>query len=79
MSRVKENLKAGNLVVFCMGPGDFTTTGHFILLTGVEDGKVIVHDPNSPTRTEQLWDLDLIKGQIENLWVLKRPGAEATE
>lgn len=79
MSNVKKHLQAGNLVVFSMGPGDFTTTGHFILLAGVQDGMAIIHDPNSPTRTEQLWDLDLIKGQIENLWVLKRPSAEATE
>ena len=76
MSNVKKQLEAGNLVVFCMGPGDFTTSGHFILLTGVKDGLVTINDPNSPTRTEQLWDLDLIKDQIENLWVLKRPTAE---
>ena len=24
-----------------------TTTGHFIVLTGVEDGKIRVNDPNS--------------------------------
>lgn len=76
MSNVKKQLEAGNLVVFCMGPGDFTTSGHFILLTGVKDGMAVIHDPNSPTRTEQLWDLSLIKDQIENLWVLKRPTAE---
>ena len=71
MSQVKKHLEAGELVVFCMGPGDFTTSGHFILLTGVKDGMVTINDPNSPTRTETLWDLNAIKGQIENLWVFK--------
>ncbi len=71
MSNVKKLLQEGNLVVFCMGPGDFTSSGHFILLTGVQDGLAVVHDPNSPTRTAQLWDLNLIKDQIQNLWVFR--------
>ena len=79
MAQVKQHLEAGELVVFCMGPGDFTTSGHFILLTGVKDGMVTINDPNSPTRTEMLWDLNAIKDQIENLWVFKGPLPAATE
>lgn len=43
-----------------MRPGDFTTIGHFILLTGVEDGKIKVNDPNSKIRSSKLWDYDVI-------------------
>ena len=68
---IKDHLDAGNPIICIMGPGDFTTSGHFILLTGVKDGMVTINDPNSPTRTETLWDLNAIKGQIENLWVFK--------
>lgn len=31
-----------------MRPGDFTTAGHFIVLTGTQDGLLCVVDPNSP-------------------------------
>lgn len=68
-NRIIRNLQAGNPIICVMGPGDFTTSGHFIVLTGYTDGKLQVNDPNSPTRSEKLWDFDDIKGQIRNLWV----------
>lgn len=52
-----------------MRPGDFTTTGHFIVLTGAEDGRIRVNDPNSRKRSEKLWDYDRLEYQINNLWV----------
>lgn len=71
---ILSQLKQGNLVILAMGPGDFTTTGHYILLAGEQDGKAIVHDPNSSTNTAMLWDLTKIRSQIENLWVYKPVG-----
>lgn len=61
-------LEQGHPVVCSMRPGDFTTTGHFIVLTGVEDGKICVNDPNSRKRSEKLWDYDRLEYQINNLW-----------
>lgn len=69
--RIMDNLKVGNLVILAMGPGDFTDSGHFILLTGVQDGKAIVHDPNSVTNSEQLWKVSSIRKQIQNVWVFQ--------
>ena len=62
-------LEAGHPVVCSMSPGDFTTTGHFIVLTGIEDGRIRVNDPNSRKRSEKLWDFDRLEPQIRNLWV----------
>ncbi len=70
-SRIIRNLEVDNPIICVMGPGDFTTTGHFIVMTGYVDGKIKVNDPNSPTRSGMLWDYDDIKGQIRNLWVLR--------
>lgn len=69
--RIIRNLEVGNPVVCIMGPGDFTSTGHFIVMTGYEDGKIKVNDPNSPDRSNMLWDYDAIKDQIDNLWVCR--------
>lgn len=65
------HLKKGNLIVCSMGPGIFTTAGHYILLVGEQDGKVMIHDPNSPTNTAQLWEIETFKDQIKNLWAYK--------
>lgn len=66
---VREALLAGKPVICSVGPGDFTTTGHFIVLAGVaEDGGVIVHDPNSAERSARTWDLERVLGQCLNLW-----------
>lgn len=63
------NLRNGNPIICSMRSGDFTTTGHFIVLTGIEDGKIKVNDPNSMVRSSLLWDYDRIAPQIKNLWV----------
>lgn len=63
------NLKKGNPIICSVRKGDFTTTGHFIVLTGIEDGKIKVNDPNSKARSSLLWDYDRLKSQIRNLWV----------
>ena len=59
-------LKNGALVAVIMGPGDFTATGHFILLYGVdEDGKILVSDPADRSNCKA-WDSDIIFSQAKN-------------
>lgn len=57
LSKVTSALASGNsLVVALMGPGIFTTGGHYIVLTGTRaDGYVSVADPASRKRTQQKW------------------------
>ena len=65
---IQTELESGHPIICAMRPGDFTTTGHFIVLTGMKDGKICVHDPNSKKRSEKLWDYETLEGQINNLW-----------
>jgi predicted double-glycine peptidase len=51
-----------------MGPGDFTTTGHFIVLTGYDGQGFIINDPNSEENSEKIWTYQQLKNQIKNLW-----------
>ena len=70
-SQVRAALEAGSVVIASVRPGDFTTTGHFIVLAGLaEDGTVIAHDPNSAERTHTTWDIERVLGQASNLWAL---------
>lgn len=70
---VKASIAAGRPVIASVGPGIFTTSGHFIVLCGLDgDGNVIIHDPNSPERTKRSWDLGEILTQVRNLWAFSR-------
>ena len=69
--RIKDNLEVGNPIICAMGAGDFTTSGHYIVLTGLKDGKFIVNDPNSPENSQKLWSYEQLQGQIRNLWVIR--------
>ncbi len=55
-------------IICSMRPGDFTRTGHFIVLVGIENGKIKVNDPNSKKRSSKLWTYEELKPQIKNLW-----------
>ncbi|BCJ98419.1 C39 family peptidase [Anaerocolumna chitinilytica] len=59
--RLYEALSEGKLVVAIMGPGHFTSGGHFIVLRGVtESGKILVADCASRQRTNREWDIETI-------------------
>jgi hypothetical protein len=59
--RIVDALSAGKLVIALMSKGHFTSSGHFIVLRGVTaDGKILVADPASKSRSEKEWDFGLI-------------------
>ena len=58
--RIADALSEGKLVVAIMSKVSFTSSGRFIVLRGVKDGKIMVADPASYSRSEQLWDLSII-------------------
>ena len=68
--RILDALSSGKLVVAIMSPGHFTTGGHFIVLRGVKDGKILVADPASTYRSQKEWDLSIILNEAG-----KRAGA----
>lgn len=72
-NRIMNNLQAGNPIICVMGPGHFTTTGHFIVLTGCKDGEISINDPNSYKNSERTWTYEEIESEIRNIWVLRNP------
>lgn len=67
-TQIKNALDQGNVVILSMRPGDFTTTGHFILLRGYDEKGFYVNDPNSRKNSGKQWSYDRISGQIKCLW-----------
>lgn len=72
--RIYRNLDVGNPIIVVVGPGDFTTDGHFLVLTGHDGDRITLNDPNSTTNSGKSWDYDTLAGQIQSLWVLRRAG-----
>ena len=69
---VIENLKNGNPIVCIMGPGYFTKSGHFIILSDYKDGMIKVNDPNGKPGTNEYWEYNEFAGQIKNMWVFQQ-------
>ncbi len=62
-------LQTGHPVICTVRPGDFTDTGHFLVLAGVADnGELVIHDPNSPANSARTWEVDRVLAQCANLW-----------
>lgn len=66
---VFDALEKGEPIICSMRKGDFTQSGHFIVLVGTEDGKIRVNDPSSEKRSRMLWTYERLEPQISNLWV----------
>ena len=64
---MKSELAAGRPIICIMGKGDFTESGHYIVLTGYEDGEFTVLDPNRRENCHG-WSYARLEGQIKNLW-----------
>ncbi|WP_346884079.1 C39 family peptidase [Clostridium sp. UBA4395] len=68
-SEILNILRRGQPIIASMGPGAFTTDGHFIVLTGVNSkNNIIVNDSDSRKRSRQTWNIDIFMEQTENLW-----------
>lgn len=63
-------LEEGHPVILALGKGDFTSSGHYILLTGWTGEAFTVNDPNSRIRSAQLWTYEQLEGQIRNIWAI---------
>ena len=70
---VVRRLEAGIPVVVNVGPGTFTTGGHYMVLVGYEDGMFRINDPNSPAYSARLWSWNEFADQVKNFWAISLP------
>lgn len=77
--KMTDALEAGQPVILALGKGDFTTTGHYIVLTSWNGEAFTVNDPNSPERSKQLWTYKQLENQIRNIWAIRAvPGNDSS-
>lgn len=52
--KAAQSVRDGNWVIACMGPGDWTSSGHFVLWYGIDsEGYALIRDPNSTKSTRR--------------------------
>lgn len=62
-------LSSGRVLIASMTPGDFTYSGHYLVLTGLDaQGRVLVNDSNSPARSAMAWDAQTLVRQMKGVW-----------
>lgn len=65
-----QQLVQNNVLILSMGPGDFTTVGHILVITTlVNTTQTHVHDPYSPNKSK-VWNLSTLLSQARASFVL---------
>lgn len=66
-----EAIEAGNFVICCMGKGNWTSSGHYILWYGMEGNQVLINDPNSTKASRTKADLSLLQKQVKYYFIVE--------
>lgn len=70
---IRSSLEKGKPIIASVGPGTFTETGHFLVLTGVtSEGKIRINDPNSIENSSKEWDIDIFLNESQMLWEISK-------
>lgn len=76
-SNIKAILDNGGVVICSVGRGDFTTSGHYILIYGYDSEGLLINDPNCVARSGKRWIFSEIRWQIKNIWAYMPEGQSA--
>lgn len=68
-----DELKKGNWLIACMGKGDWTSSGHYVVAYGYEDGKVYINDPASTKANRACSTWENFKSQVKYYWTVEVP------
>jgi len=61
-------LDNGGIIICAMGKGDFTVSGHYIVIYGYDNEGFMINDPNCVARSGSRWTFSEIEKQIKSIW-----------
>ena len=73
-SNIRAVLDNGGVVICSVGRGEFTTSGHYILIYGYDSEGLLINDPNCVARSNRKWVFSDIRWQIKNIWAYMLEG-----
>ena len=69
---ILDNLSEYSPMICSVKMGDFTYSGHFIVLIGIDsDGRILIRDPNSLIKSQKSWDVERLVSQIKSIWMYR--------
>ncbi len=68
-------VQGGSCVICCMGKGNWTSSGHFILLYDVSGDTAYVNDPNSTKLNRIQGSLALLQKEVMYYFIIKKPAS----
>lgn len=72
-AQVKDALDRGELVIACMGPGNWTSSGHYVLVWKIEGDTIYINDPASTKAARTKGSYSLFKQQVKYYWTIENP------
>lgn len=79
-AKAKAALDAGGLVIACMGKGNWTSSGHYVLLWKIDGDTVFINDPASTLARRTRGSYALFCRQVKYYWTIDAPaGVEREE
>lgn len=72
----KAALEAGNLVIACMGKGNWTRSGHYVVPWKISGDTIYINDPASTKLYRTQGDYSLFKQQVKYYWIIEAPHTE---
>ena len=72
-AQARDAIDRGDLVIACMGKGNWTSSGHYVLVWKVDGDTIYINDPASTLarRTRGSWAL--FKQQVKYYWTIENP------
>lgn len=72
-AQAKAQVDKGNLVIACMGPGNWTKSGHYVLVWKIEGDTIYINDPASTLSRRTQGSYSLFKQQVKYYWYVENP------
>lgn len=78
-AQARDALDRGCLVIACMGKGNWTRSGHYVLVYSIRGNTIYINDPASTRPARTRGDYGLFCGQVKYYWVIDPPKEKEEE
>lgn len=68
-----EAIQRGDLVIACMGKGNWTSSGHYVLVWDIRGETIYINDPASTRAARTQGSYSLFKKQVKYYWIIEKP------
>ena len=72
-AQARDALDRGELVIACMGKGNWTRSGHYVLVWKINGNVIYINDPASTKAHRVRGDYAVFRREVKYYWVIERP------